>query len=484
MILTLDREGKRKIDRKYFSNVCILGQLLTLVLDITSAILTTLLCSILLVSSELITELGVHSRKDCGPATKIGPVITKEPVDNVTDAELAASAMRLRGTQFIDKSTFSFVPIGFPRKFTINTCISCFTEDEPNYILKNCKISKESKLYPRGDLFVNVSQTEEAFGTVTHSFSTKNGRERYEGTGDLTRNDEYCVMFIFNSVKHEKGLLRLRYFETVGSNTYCGGLINKASLKKKRNGLTQREDPGILEQTNSSVLSYGIECESSGSLSQEWFEKSLRAYRSMQLEDTSLPVGLTNNHSQNITEDDIYRAVLSTKIIHNIEPNNGSYQEYYECGEYNPTYLAPFLIILFTVIALGLWSVFLLRRIGKLAIPYTSDSWFKLLHDSNKRAGTNRQNALQTYFKPETDEFILDGEEVYIGGHNRSREPHAGFNNIGAGRGPMRSTDGISQNSMWSTQLSPPGDPLLDYLPDMENITPPSPIPRRGTFCK
>lgn len=361
-------------------------------------------------SSELISELGVNTNKNCGPRSIRGAVISDNAIVSVSDAEVAASGFAMSRLKFVDRKSFSFIPKRFPRNVNERTCISCYKLNETNYILKNCSVD-EPQTHPIGKFSVRVNGTNTAFGTISTQFIDTTTNEVFDGVGDLTRNLKECGLFLFEPTVIKKAMgseatrYEVKYFEYILDNSSCQNIIYDA------NGTS------TIHRTKREVATYSIKCDADKELNSEWFQKSLRAYRALQLENTIDNLNQSGCCFPLITTEDVYRSVLSAKVIDGAESEGEvEYYEYFECGSYDPTFIFPFVICLLSMGILGVRSYMLVRNVNNMAVPNTSQSWYSEYHNSNIRidAAQRNSNPNRSYFSLATDEFVLDGESVCI----------------------------------------------------------------------
>lgn len=404
------------------------------------AILVTLILSVVLVSSEFISELGVNPRKDCGPKKLYGEVISDFRISSVSDAEVAASGLALSRLNFTDKNSFSFLPKRFPRNVNEQTCISCYTLNDTNFILKNCSVS-DRQVFSKGQFSVRINGTSTAFGTVSTQFIDTTNNEVFEGAGDLTRNLYNCGLFIFQPTlvrtKLPTTTYRVRYFEYIQSKTKCQEIIDEA------------KDSSIVRVTENEVSSYLIQCDANSELDSEWFQKSLRAYWAMKLENTMDNIPVIEGKFPKITVEEVYRSVLSAKVIDNAESGLDGYYEFFECGSYDVLYIVPFVSSVTLVVILAISSVFLTRKENKFIVPNSSKSWYREVHGrGNAGSSLSLQDIpSRSYFSLVTDEFVLNGESVFIEvGHGRQRSTST--------TSSVFDVDGLPRTSVNSTSTS------------------------------
>lgn len=431
----------------------------------------------------------------CGPVTIIDRITAQGDVSpNVTHAELSASAFLLQDIKFLDGNLTS-THSGFPRKVNKSICIKCL-EGKKNSSLSGCSIV-DGKTYQPGSLLIHVETTQNAFGTITNAFQPSGSKKPYNGLGDVTRNGNICSAFLFYPETVENQL-QLTYFE-YAHQKHCLSLVQTARDRANcTNGdsnctaTNEMQSPVVIEKTKALVRTYVIRCAKSD-LSINNFNRALQVYRTMQLENTISLAGYnrTEMQFQKITLDDVYRAALSMKIIDD-EHEVGPYQVYTECGDFDWTYLIPFMLSLAMISALGLYSIIISWREGHIEIPYNSDSWFEEIRNRDEIVRINRSYFHQQpqqqqqqqeqgqeqrrpsrrrrrYFSFTFDELVLVGDRengtVRIDSQRRDMDNGVIFEEIGAGPVYLASTAG-SYHSQWPGSLPPPCPPPPVPMPE------------------
>lgn len=180
---------------------------------VRSAIMLAIICSVVLTVSEVVTELGVDVSPRCSLHVRQGEIIRSGNVSkNVTAVELAASAFFLKNLKFLD-GVLPSVPASFPRTVNSQTCLPCLDARAQPPVLAGCKL-RRGRTYRRGEMAVSVRTTNGPFGTITSAF--RNGDTKYEGDGDLTRNGQFCAMFLVHADARDDAngtQTELTYFE-------------------------------------------------------------------------------------------------------------------------------------------------------------------------------------------------------------------------------------------------------------------------------
>lgn len=361
-----------------------------------TAILLTVLCTVFLIASELVVELGVDVSEKCRPVEMHDAVITEGDVTNrFTPIELGASAFFLQSITFVD-GPFTRIPAGVPRRVSGSVCFSCM-EDRNIYpdIASSC-VAKRARTYKPGELEVGVLTTDGAFGTIAEGFRETGGkRDSFEGSGDLTHNGKRYATFILTRIA-EKKMLYLEYAHQV----HVERLFWLASGSK---GST------IWEKTQAPVVTHEISCEVNA-LGSDHFERALHAYRTIQVENPTSPLAFVDNeqHFAFFSSEDIYRAILSIKVIDDAL-QNGNFFMYTKCGEYNWTFLAPILTCMAVIILLFAISAYLKSGDIAFGIPYNSRSWFRHARrvDETGEKDLGAQSFRSRYFGSMFDEMVL-----------------------------------------------------------------------------
>lgn len=342
----------------------------------------TLTCAVFFVASELVSELGVESSETCSPKRITGPVISLgDTSENITDAELSASAFFLQNLHFLD-GDLTFVPAGFPRRITEAVCFSCLKSEKYKPILSNCTVRPGTE-YPAGTLTIGIVPSRGTFavGDVIIGFNETNRAvtardpQSFMGTGDLTRNAHHCAAFAVHG-KHEKNGVHLTYFE-YANQSHCNSLLETS----RRKGIIRK--PGDMSAfwtvTEGNARSQMIHC-STNQMGMLSFREAVRMYRAMQMENTLYPIVYHEDKQifKPLAPDDVYRAVLSMKLIDD-GTEVGQFYEYSSCGYYNVRFIVPLFITILMLCLLAFISTMLANRGEKIDVPYNSSSWFKEL---------------------------------------------------------------------------------------------------------
>lgn len=326
-----------------------------------------IVCSVLLIPCELVTELGVEASQQCTPVQMYGEVISsKDASDNFTSNELAGMSYLIQSTDFVD-GKFDSVQAGIPRKISGMECISCLKGNRNPNVVAGCSI-KMDRIYRAGELKLTIRTTNTSFKTITTSFNETSGaRKVYDAQGDVTRNGKHWASIMF-----QRNGRSLQYLEYTAQE-HLQSMFNEAVGTLK----------DVTSSTKSDTRLYSISCKTNV-LSDRHFDDAVAMYRIIQLEN---PVSVTRYIDEeerfvDITPDVIYRAVLAMKIVDD-EFDNKNYFLYTSCGKYQTRFLLPLLSCIAVILALGVFSVFGSRRSKmKHKIPHTSRSWLKYVNEN------------------------------------------------------------------------------------------------------
>ena len=371
------------------------------------AIFVTVLLSVFVISSEVITEIGVGVSHKCGPVVINGTVIKPGDLSGrVVDVELAASAFFVQNITFIDtvNNALERVPAGLPKRLTGSECLKCMDKNLTNFpdIMRNCSVTSAG-VYEPDELEIGIRNRENtsAFGNITIGFRERHrGKKSYNGSGDITKSGSYYAGFVVDSTTSETITWYLEYT----NNSHIRELINKTSEPQKDE---------IWEPTRSSVELLKVTCEVN-KLSQRNFQRALQVYRTVMLENTVNPMEYDSKEAREkgkLNAQDVYRAGLSMKVIED-EPNHTLYYSYVSCGAYNMKYLCPMTVLLLVLILLYILSFRCSER-NMRSIPFSSRTWF----EHSQQAGFSedlaieqeprRRGFLEEYTAGMSDEMII-----------------------------------------------------------------------------
>lgn len=401
----------------------------------------TLFCVFLVLSADLVSELGLQSSDQCSPVEKNGTVIsTDNSSESVTVAEIAASSFYLQSIPFLDGDLQS-VTDGFPREVNKSVCLKCLEmNSSKKKILSGCSVV-DDRSYSAGELLVGWQKTDTAFGTITIGFNeTNTDGKSYLGSGDLTDNGQNCSMFCFIPISPSgSDPLQLLYFE-YSLSSHC------RELRKRSTNSSEV----FWERTKGIVWKSKITCKHS--TIDIWdFKRGLQIYRSMQLENTISVTSFFEDEERfkNLSNDDIYRAALSLKIPDD-KNKTGLYSVYTECGTYNVWYLTPLFVSIALVIILRSVSKCIGGQDEEVSSPYNSGSWYYEAVRSQMalRMLTRNQNVEERQERHigrrcinfnccrcDNDELVLvgDGENVNVRIDCRDDDMAQIFEDVGAG---------------------------------------------------
>lgn len=329
------------------------------------AILVTVLCALLLLVSEVVVELGVDVSLKCNPKEERGLIITPgDSSKTFTTFELSYSAGYIQSVNFLD-GDLKFVTSGMPKKMNSTFCFHCL-DGKKDDILRDCS-AKIVRQYGLGELRVGVKTTDGSFGTVSIGFMGPSGEDFRggDGSGDLTSNGEHAAIFSFTKPdpRNDKVLTLFEY----GNQEHIKQLLDNARNAKGK---------PVWEETTGPVRVTEISCRVN-KLSEEHFRLAVMAYRTVQLENPIVLAKFNGSEEQfsAVTEDDVYRAVLSMKIMEDTQ-DTGIYYEYTTCGKYNWHFLAPILVVVLLIIVLGLVSIRVSSGVNLPRVPNNSRSWY------------------------------------------------------------------------------------------------------------
>lgn len=334
----------------------------------------------------------------CQPKRKSGVVIRKgDSKGLMTLVELGASAFLLQTIHFRE-GNLTHIPAGMPKMITGLECISCFDKLEEPDVMRGCRVD-QALVYAPGQVNISVRTTDGPFKSIAESFRETFGEKRlFTGAGDLTGNGNDRAIFMFHKNTMKPGRKVLRYIEYAAQN-------HAEELKE----LAVADKPNAKFALNKeNAYAWDIECDVN-ELSFPLFLQAVMVYRSMQLENPIDPRSFDNATHQfsRISEEDVYRAALSMKIIDDTD-DVGDYFVYTVCGKYNWKFITPLLTCLFIIIALGIASMIVSPRAQAVPMPYNSRSWFE--HSlGTARMCRDVQDAASSsgYFESVFEEIVL-----------------------------------------------------------------------------
>lgn len=229
------------------------------------------------------------------------------------------------------------------------------------------------------------------------------------GVGDLTRNAHHCAAFLIHGRHEDNAGVVLTYFE-YAYQRHCNTLVEEArrARVRRQNG----DITAFWTVTEGNATSHVIKCQNN-EIAMPSFREAVRVYRAMQMENTLYPIWFDKRTQsfQPLKVDDIYRAVLSMKLIDDGR-EEGDYFEYTECGIYNVQYMVPLFIAIFLICTLVIVSMVLATRGNKIDVPYSSSSWFKeLSRVRGEESGTREpRNSTRQRFFGIQQEMVLVGD--------------------------------------------------------------------------
>lgn len=391
-------------------------------------ILATILCSVLLIIAELVSDLGVNVSQKCSPSRQSGPVIAGS-LGNATPVELGASALLLQSIAFYDGRLTS-VPAGFPLDVSAAVCLPCLEKENATPLLSNCSVSDGPMFLP-GELNISAKTTNGAFKTKTKEFvdlRKKDEPETIQGDGDVTKNVDNCAIFLVQGTKVEHNIFELLYLE-YANNTHCNQMLATSREAQTMHG----QGFPVWDLTASTVQSQNISCHAHPNITLRKFRRALQIYRTMQLEKNFTPVPFNEKESRfsKLKEDDIYRAVLAMLLLEDTK-KIGSYFKYKQCGTYDWIFLLPLSLTVLLIIVLGMVTVFV-DKASRIKIPYNSYSWY--LEASRRDSRGLMQDwcngRRSSYFSNLFDEMLLvDDGDVEAVRFKSTEKERAGENNL------------------------------------------------------
>lgn len=383
------------------------------------AILAAVLCTVLLLASELVSELGVELSEKCSPVSKNGVVINegnRTDTPALTSVELGAAAFFLQTITFLD-GPLTRVTKGMPKSITGKECLLCLYKDKDKHpdIVCDCLVKKK-KVYQAGELKVGVKTTDHDFGTIAVGFhETRGNRTKFTGEGDLTDNGQKKAIFLFAYERPDNADKR-------GNSTTTEMLYFEYGYQEHVNLIFEEskeaEGHQIWRDTKSRVHVWSIVCDLKH-FSPEQFQLAVMTYRSIQLENPTKIISFnrTEERFEPISTEDVYRAVLSMKVIDNNNETRGEYYEYTTCAQYKWQFLAPLVVCVALILILGFWSSVLSSKYKEGAIPHNSRSWFRQCQRVAGGRRSSNEPSRSGYFDTLYEEMVLvDG-----GGTNEQR---------------------------------------------------------------
>ena len=378
------------------------------------AILTTVLCTVFLIASELITELGVGVSENCSPKQARGLVISAgDSSRNSTVVELGAISFFVHTVAFVD-GNLTQVSSGMPKKLTGKECLPCLYKRKLPIIANKCSIELE-KVHKPNELLVGVEATKTALGVICVGFNeTAGSGMRFSGQGDLTGNGMNRAIFLFAQRTSEGPTDEFLYFE-YASQPHAERLKRAA----------REEGKALWQKNEAPVYMWSIKC-GTNRLSPGNFREALTIYRTIQLENPAQLARFDERKQkfQEITHDDIYRAILSLKIIDD-DREEGVYDVYTSCAVYNWAFLLPIGLCLTVILVLGLLSSPKISKVGSDFVPYNSRSWFHYFQKKNSRDESSRIQ-VPGYFDGIHEQMVLvdvdGGKRLQLEGSPKSHE--------------------------------------------------------------
>lgn len=311
-----------------------------------------MVCTILFLAADIISEFGVSSSSTCSPQRLFGQVTTSNDSSN---AELDdADAINLkRATIFAQMQTIPFiegeltlVPSGFPADVNANVCTKCLETADRPVILGDCTV-RDGRKYAPGELTVVVEKSSTLLKTVSLGFreSSTTGTP-YMGTGDVVKQ-QTCTIFSFHIPDvNNTSNATLTYFE-YANDTHCEQILDAS--KRKDIGSDDEDSDGdgrLAFRTEGVTYTQEIRC-AKNLLRGATFRNSVSLFRSLQLEFSLHRPNYNNNTERfrKIVVNDVYRSGIAAMLT-NGDFDDNEYFEYTDCGQYHWVFIIPFLTLL------------------------------------------------------------------------------------------------------------------------------------------
>lgn len=306
----------------------------------------TILCTVLFLGADILTEFGVYSSPKCKVVSQTGSVTISNDTSNSRWDEHRQLVLgrvsiisQMQSLRFLEDS-WNVVPSGFPAYVTPSTCIQCLDTPTRPPMLKDCRV-EDGRVYAAGELSIGLHRPQSLLNTVAVGFNeTAAGGRHFFVDGDLVlQNLDQCAIFgtYVDNVDKPSGETTVTYFE-YSLQDHCDGEIRIAT----------RERPDVVQwfETKGPTYTQRITCAESRVLPAT-LREAIMLYRTVQLE-YSLHLQAYDEEKlrfEKLSENDVYRAVLGAMLA-NTQFKDGEFYEYAECGLYEWVYLAPFLISL------------------------------------------------------------------------------------------------------------------------------------------
>lgn len=300
--------------------------------------LLALICYLVFLAADIISEFGVYSSSTCSPLSKYGLVTpandsSDSALDDLDDVNLKRATIfaQLQTIPFIE-GALSFVPSGFPADVNANVCTKCLDTPDRPAILRDCTV-RDGRTYAPGELQVGVQKTKTLLKTLSVGINeTGSHATKYPGLGDVIKAQN-CTIFSFHMAEvNNTSNATLTYFE------YANDLHCEEILKS-----TKETDDILWFETKGETFTQEIRCAES-KLRPATFRDSVSLFRGIQVEFSLHRAKydpLTERFNK-LTVDDVYRAIIAAMLT-NTDFQENEYFEYTDCGLYNWLYITPFM---------------------------------------------------------------------------------------------------------------------------------------------
>lgn len=307
---------------------------------------------IVLLVSELVSEIGVESSPNCQKHERNGQVLVSGTMGSFVSPFLISVFTELDRMKFAE-GDLKNVQVGFPFPMEAETCFSCIPP-ENEIIIGKCTVDKW-KTYKAGELRIGVRKGNDMLFTVTDHFAeVKDNGIVFDGFGDVVNTNDGRYSSILFKAYPDNDIVN--YFEYEDS-------VQIELLKKSV--LENRTDIAV-GLTSTSVTMRNISCEES-TVKTEVLAKISQTYRTSQLENPLTPLDFnetTREFNVSFTADSIYRAVYGTYLV-SARGTEGSFTVYGRCGQYHWRYIVPMALSCLILVFLQIISCMRLRKVWR-----------------------------------------------------------------------------------------------------------------------
>lgn len=385
------------------------------------AILLTVLFSLLLIVTEMISELGLSVSSACAAQRRTGRVIgTAVPDRHVSTVSFSSTSSAIRQVKFED-GELQFISNDFPVHLDKSFCLKCAKFNLSTAILANCSVSN-GRTYPAGSLAVGIGHSNSSSTVALYGFIAlgEEGNETITGDGNVFASSNYKQgVFLVHTLRKREGHPIYTYFE-YANQAHLKEVLQKLHRSEIQAHTPILEVPVLWEKTKGPTHTQEMQC---GIEKFNSFGKVIYAYRSMQLENIAFPslYDAEAEMFERITEDDLYRAGLTQKIGFSQMYNKseiGEYMTYTKCAYFDWKYIVPLsavMLVLMTLYVIGI-LIISIRKGTVQTVPYDSKTWFdemsRLLQNSESDENISGSSNSGKDRSKRIDEFVLlnDGE--------------------------------------------------------------------------